>query len=113
MRDRRQTDGVLAVRADFASHAEWRRLLGELLRSSRLADVTVRRLTTRQADLALAYSGTPEAVRAALAAIGLDVETDDAPWRVRFAAESEPPPATEPAPEAPVAAPPPVTPIVD
>ena len=113
VRDRRQTDGVLAVRADFASHAEWRRLLGELLRSSRLADVTVRRLTTRQADLALAYSGTPEAVRAALAAIGLDVETDDAPWRVRFAAEPEPPPATEPAPEAPVVAPPPVTPIVD
>lgn len=113
VRDRRQADGVLTVRADFGSHAEWRRLLGELRRSSRLADVTVRRLTTRQADLALAYSGTPEAVRAALAAIGLDVDTVEAPWRVRFAAEPEPPPATEPAPEAPVEAPPPVTPIVD
>ncbi len=113
VRDRRQADGVLAVRADFGSHAEWRRLLGELRRSSRLTDVAIRRLTTRQADLALAYSGTPETVRAALAAIGLDVDTVNDPWRVRFAAEPELPPAIEPTSEAPVEAPPPVTPIVD
>ena len=112
VRDRRRADRVQAVRADFGSHAEWRRLLGELRRSSWLADVTVRRLTTRQADLALAHSGAPEAVRAALAAIGLDVEAGAGPWRVRFAAAPEPPPAAEPAPAAPVRAPP-AAPVID
>ena len=113
VRDRRAADGIVAVRAEFGDFREWRRLLTEVQRSSRLAHVTIRRLTTRHSDLLLHYSGTVDAVREALTAIGLEVETAGDPWLLRFAATEAPPPVAAPVPDVPVEPEPPAPPVVD
>ncbi len=96
-RERRQVAGTLAVRAEFGSFGEWRRLLAHLRSPGPVAAVTVRRLATRYSELALAYSGSPEAVRTTLTAAGLAVDTAVVPWRVRFPPPAEPLPAPVPA----------------
>ena len=113
VRDRRAADGIVAVRAEFGDFREWRRLLTEVQRSSRLAHVTIRRLTTRHSHLLLHYSGTVDAVREALTAIGLEVETAGDPWLLRFAATETPPPVAAPVPDVPVEPEPPAPPVVD